>query len=255
MGQCPRGAAAVIRPRFHVPEAAPGARVVLPDHAARHAREVLRLRSGAAVRIFDGRGAEFEGVLDTVSRRVVEAHLAGPVAARPESPLPLVLALPPLKGDLMELVIQKTTELGVSAIRPVITTRTDAVARPALQGSRQERWNKVASGAAEQCGRAVVPLVAPTAMLRDLLATPFEGRRLFLLETGGTPALASLGSPRAGEAVLLLLGPPGGWEESEVDAAGAAGFAAAGLGPRILRSETAAISAVAIAQSLWGDLR
>ena len=157
-------------PRFHVPTAAPGARVELPEHTAHHAREVLRLRSGAAVRVFDGAGAEYEAVLDEVSRRTVCARLAGAVAARPESPLQLVLAVSPLKGDRMELVVQKATELGVAEIWPVVTFRTDAAARPALRGSRGERWDRVASGAAEQCGRAVVPNVAPTTTLGGLVA-------------------------------------------------------------------------------------
>ena len=101
--------------RFHVPRAAPGARVTLPDHTAHHAREVLRLRAGAAVRVFDGAGLEWDGVLEEVSRRSVTARLLHAAPARPESPLHLVLAVAPLKGDRMELVIQKATELGVSA--------------------------------------------------------------------------------------------------------------------------------------------
>jgi 16S rRNA (uracil1498-N3)-methyltransferase len=154
----------------------------------------------------------------------------------------------------MELVIQKATELGVSEIRPVVTARTDAAARPALRGSRQERWDKVASGAAEQCGRAVVPDVAPTSTLDRFLAEPFDGLKLLLLETPGVPSLASraLAVPSA---VLLLLGPAGGWEPAEAERITAAGFTSASLGPRILRAETAAIAAVALAQALWGDLR
>jgi 16S rRNA (uracil1498-N3)-methyltransferase len=244
----------VSQPRFHVPEAGPGARVSLPDHAAHHAREVLRLAAGALVRIFDGRGSEFEAVLETVTRKGVEARLGGPVAARPESSLRLALALAPLKGDRMELVIQKTTELGVSEIWPVVTARTDAAARPALRGSRQERWDKVASGAAEQCGRAVVPFVAPAVTLDRFLAEPFDGRKLLLIETPGIPSLASRAAP-APPAVLLLLGPAGGWESAEAGRIEAAGFTPASLGPRVLRAETAAIAAVALAQALWGDLR
>lgn len=242
-------------PRFHIPDAAPGARVVFPEHSAHHAREVLRLRSGADVRIFDGHGAEFAAVLGTVSRRVVDARLAGPVRPRPESPLSLVLALSPLKGDRMELVIQKATELGVTAFRPVITARTDAAARPALRGSRQERWDKVASGAAEQSNRAVVPHIAPTVPLAELLAVPFDGLKLLLLETEGVTPLARTPAPPAGTGVLLLLGPAGGWESTEVERLSAAGFLPVGLGPRILRAETAAIAAVAVAQALWGDFR
>jgi 16S rRNA (uracil1498-N3)-methyltransferase len=239
-------------PRFHVPDAGPGARVSLPEHAAHHAREVLRLRAGATVRIFDGAGAEFEAELDSVTRRGVDARIRHAVPARPESPLRLVLALSPLKGDRMELVIQKATELGVAEVWPVVTARTDAAARPALEGSRQERWEKVASGAAEQCGRAVVPGIAPTGTFADLLSRPFDGRRVVFVETPGAPPLASLADPPA--AALLLVGPAGGWEPRETERLEHAGFSPAGLGPRILRSETAALAAVVTAQVLWGDL-
>jgi 16S rRNA (uracil1498-N3)-methyltransferase len=238
-------------PRFHVPEAAPGARVCLPEHTAHHAREVLRLPAGTHVRVFDGRGAEYEGVLDEVSRRTVSARLGRLAAARPESPLRLVLALSPLKGDRMELVVQKATELGVSEIRPVVTLRTDAAARPALQGTRGERWERVAAGAAEQCGRAVVPLVAPTTTLEALLSAPFEGPRIALLEAGNEALMALRPRPSA---LLLLVGPAGGFDPSEVDRLLGAGFRPASLGPRVLRSETAAVAAVSVAQALWGDL-
>jgi 16S rRNA (uracil1498-N3)-methyltransferase len=237
--------------RFHVPTAAPGARVHLPEHAAHHAREVLRLRSGDGVRVFDGAGHEWAAILEAVTRREVTAHLGEAVKPRAESPLRLVLALSPLKGDRMELVVQKATELGVDEIWPVVTARTDAAARPALQGSRQERWDKVASGAAEQCGRAVVPSIAPTATLDKLLGSAFDGTQAVLLERGAPPPLASLPRP---ESLLLLIGPAGGFEDWEAQRLEAAAFVAVGLGPRILRAETAAVAAVALAQALWGDL-
>jgi 16S rRNA (uracil1498-N3)-methyltransferase len=237
-----------------VPCAAPGARLALPEHSAHHAREVLRLRPGASVRVFDGAGAEFEAQLDEVSRRTVSVRLGAAVAPRDESPLRLVLAVSPLKGDRMELVVQKATELGVAGIWPVVTFRTDAAARPALQGSRGERWERVASGASEQSGRAVVPEVAPTTTLDGLVARAFEGRRVVLLETPGHAPLASL-DVDASRGLLLLVGPAGGFEPSEAETLLAAGFAAASLGPRILRAETAAVAAVAIAQASWGDLR
>jgi 16S rRNA (uracil1498-N3)-methyltransferase len=238
--------------RFHVPEAAPGARVSLPEWSAHHARDVLRLRSGDAVRVFDGEGHEFEATLDSVTRKGVEARLGSSVPARRESPLALVLAVSPLKGDRMELVIQKATELGVAEIWPVVTVRTDAAARPALRGTRHERWDKVASGAAEQCGRAVVPRLAPTMTLQECLARPFDGARLLFLETEGPPPLASF-APRP-ERLLLLIGPAGGFEASEVERLLAGGFRAVSLGPRVLRAETAAVAAVTLAQGLWGDL-
>lgn len=239
--------------RFHVPSAAPGARVELPEHTAHHAREVLRLRPGTEVHVFDGAGAEFLAVLDEVSRRGVFARLGGRTTSRPESSLRLVLAVSPLKGDRMEMVVQKATELGVSEIWPVVTFRTDAAARPALAGSRGERWDRIASGAAEQCGRAVVPRVAPTTTLGGLIARPFDGTRAALLETEGHPALASLAVPD-GLGLLLLIGPAGGFEAAEMGLLRAAAFQPASLGPRVLRAETAAVAAVAIAQSTWGDL-
>jgi len=242
----------VTTPRFHVPAAAPGARVTLPEHTAHHAREVLRLRSGAITRVFDGSGHEFEAVLEEVSRRRVTAHLQQVVTPRAESPLRVVLALSPLKGDFMELVIQKATELGVAEVWPVITARTDAVARPALQGSRQERWERVASGAAEQSGRARVPRIAATTTLDEMLKAPFQGGRALLLETGSHASLAGL---PAAPALLLLIGPAGGWESHEARLLQDAGFNAVSIGPRILRAETAAIAAMALAQGLWGDLR
>ena len=237
--------------RLHAPEAALGGRVVLADHTAHHVREVLRLRAADAVRVFDGAGREYEATLELVTRREVVARIGAECEARPESPLSVTLAVAALKGDRMELVIQKAAELGVAEIWPVVTIRTDAAARPALRGSRQERWEKVASGAAEQCGRAIVPRVAPTQEFSDLLATPFEGRRLFFLETEGVAGIEVAPKPTA---ALLLVGPPGGWDEREVASAARAGFEAASLGPRVLRTETAAIAAVTVVQVLWGDL-
>jgi 16S rRNA (uracil1498-N3)-methyltransferase len=206
------------------------------------------------VRVFDGAGSEFEAVLDEVSRRIVSARLGRAVLPRPESPLRVVLAVSPLKGDRMEIVVQKATELGVAEIWPVVTFRTDAAARPALQGSRGERWERVASGAAEQCGRAVVPHVPPTTTLDGLLARPFDGTRVALLETGPRPSLASLPIDPVAP-LLLFVGPAGGFEPAEAEALQAGGFTAASLGPRVLRAETAAVAAIAIAQALWGDLR
>jgi 16S rRNA (uracil1498-N3)-methyltransferase len=212
---------------------------------------VLRLRP-ASVRVFDGAGNEYEATLDSVARNGVTARLAGPVAARPESPLRIVLALSPLKGDLMEWVIQKATELGVAEVRPVIMARTDAVARPALRGSRQDRWDKVASGAAEQCGRALVPSIVATTTLEALLGAGFEGLRLVLREAGDAPPLRAA-EPRPAS-VLVLVGPAGGFDPHEVERLAGAGFGPVALGPRILRSETAAVAAVAALQLLWGDL-
>jgi 16S rRNA (uracil1498-N3)-methyltransferase len=238
-------------PRFHVPEATPGARLALPEHVAHHARDVLRLRAGSPVRVFDGSGSEFEAVLEEVTRRGIIARLAGPVAPKAESALRLVLALPPLKGDRMEWAIEKATELGVTEIWPVVTARTDAAGRPALQGTRQERWEKVAGGAAEQCGRAVVPGIRPTTTFAMLMAEAFDGSRLLFSPLASDPI--PQGTARPG-AALCVVGPPGGWEPAEEQAAVEHGFTLVALGPRILRTETAAVTVVGVLQSLWGDM-
>ncbi len=238
-------------PRLHVPGLPDEGTLELPEDAAHHARDVLRLRAGASIRLFDGRGHERAASVQRLDRRAVVVELAEPLPSRPESPLRLVLAVSPLKSDLLEDVIRRATELGVAEVWPVVTARTDTVARPALSGSRQERWQRVAVGAAEQCGRAVVPHIAPARSLVELLGAPFAGLRAALLEAGAERPLAALPRPAS---ALLLVGPAGGLAPDEVESLRAAGFATAALGPRILRAETAAVAAVAAAQLLWGDL-
>ena len=166
-----------------------------------------------------------------------------------------MLAVSPLKGDRMELVVQKATELGVAGIWPVVTFRTDAAARPALHGSRGERWERVAAGAAEQCGRAVVPEVAPTTTLDELLGADVrrpESRPP--RDPGPRAADRRSRSTRRGRCCSSW-GRPAASSPAKPRRSRAAGFVAASLGPRILRAETAAVAAVAIAQALWGDLR
>jgi 16S rRNA (uracil1498-N3)-methyltransferase len=241
----------VSQPRFHVPRLKAGAPVQLPDPVAHHALHVLRLKAGDHVRLFDGAGAEFEARLENVTRAGVTARLLVAVASRTESSLRVTLALSPLKGDLMDLVIQKATELGVARILPVVTQRTDAAARPSLEGARHERWSRVASGAAEQCGRAVVPEIEATSTLDALLSEPFDGPKAFFWERETQPSLRSL---RPATTCLILVGPAGGWEDGEAARILSAGYQPVGLGPRTLRAETAAIAAVVAVQVLWGDL-
>lgn len=240
-------------PRFCLPGAASGARLPLPENAAHHAKDVLRLRPGAEVRVFDGAGCEFHATIDEVSKRRVGVRVAAPSEPRAESALRLVLAISALRGDRMELVIQKAVELGVVAIRPFVSARTDSAARPALRGARRERWEKVAVGATEQCGRAVVPSVSAARPLRELLARPCAGPRLLLAERGPVAPLEEADAARP-SAAELFVGPPGGFEDQELDLARHSGCRLVGLGPRILRTETAAIAALAILQARWGDL-
>jgi len=245
----------VTAPRFHVPGAASNRVVSLPPEVAHHALGVLRLRAGAHLRVFDGEGHEFDAWLESLA----SVRVGDSVPSRPESPLRILLALPPLKGDRMELVIQKATELGVAEIWPTLTARTDAAGRPALFGARRERWARVASAAAEQSGRAVVPTIAEARDLTGLLAHAWTASRrvarLAFLDGAEAQRIArGLGSDAHPEGVVALIGPPGGFDESEMEAIGAGGFQKLSLGPRTLRSETAAIVAVSLLQHLWGDL-
>ena len=193
-------------------------------------------------------------MLEAVTRHGGERRASpGAVAPRPESPLRVVLAMSPLKGDRMELVIQKATELGVAEIRPVVTVRTDAAARPALKGARQERWEKVASGAAEQCGRATVPERRAHRHPGRVPGRPAGGH-------AARPAGARRGAARAGVAAAAGRGhgarsaPPADGSRRRSARLRDAGFQPVGLGPRILRAETAAIAALTAVQVLWGDL-
>jgi 16S rRNA (uracil1498-N3)-methyltransferase len=223
--------------------------VLVVDEAHRYLGRVLRLRAGDAVTVFDGQGTEIDArVLSTDAqgtrlalgdRRTVAA--AGPVVT-------LLQAIP--KGERMDLLVQKTTELGVGRIVPVVTERT--VVQPG--SNRVSRWRTIAQEAARQCGRADLPAIdEPCPLGEALLSGP--GVRLMAWE-GVAQAAVPLRKALGGDepAVTLLVGAEGGFSEAEAAAAVAAGFRLVGLGPRILRSETAAIVAVALVQAALGAL-
>jgi 16S rRNA (uracil1498-N3)-methyltransferase len=239
-------------PRFLAQDAQAAARLRLSEDAAHHARAVLRLRLDDPVVVFDGRGHEYDARVVDLTARAVEVAVGAARTPRAESALAVTLALAALKGDRMEWALQKAVELGVSELRPLVTARTDAAARPALQGSRDARWQRVLVGAAEQCGRAVVPRLLPTVELPTLLqATPAHAARLFFFE--GAEG-AGLRARQAARDVLAVVGPEGGFSADEVALARAQGFEVTSLGPRVLRAETAALAALSVLQALWGDL-
>jgi 16S rRNA (uracil1498-N3)-methyltransferase len=237
-------------PRLFVPpERLTGDRVELGGEAHRHLARVLRVAVGAEVVIFDGRGSEIDAQVVAVSARTVTLALG----ARRRQPPPLLAitllqAVP--RGDRMDLVVQKTTELGVTRIVPVMAERS--VARPPAH--RSARWQTIAEEAARQSGRADVPEVtAPVSLTQALALAASSTTRLALWEEERTLPLrrALTALPPT---VALLVGPEGGLTSAEVDQARAAAFVTVGLGPRILRVETAAIVAVALAQSAAGAL-
>jgi 16S rRNA (uracil1498-N3)-methyltransferase len=165
-----------------------------------------------------------------------------------ESPLDLTLAVALLKSDKLDWVIEKATELGVSRLQPFASAHS--LAHPST--NRTARWQQIAHAAAKQCGRSLVPPVAPPCAFADLFALP-AAARLLLAEHGETTPLVALALDRPAS-VLLIIGPEGGFDAGEVAGAQAAACTLVGLGPRIMRAETAAITAAALCQSRWGDL-
>lgn len=238
-------------PRFHCPQPLhPGHTIPLPDEVARHAIGALRLRDGEAVTLFNGDGAEYDGVLEARP-----GHAAVRITDRREvsreSPLSITLVQGISSGERMDLTIQKAVELGVAAIQPVLMRRTVVKLAGDKLERRRAHWQAVAVSACEQCGRNVIPPVAPILDFHAwLVASPAQGRRL-LLDPQAPVTLRELGAPE--ESLTLLAGPEGGFDPDERRQALAAGFLGARLGPRILRTETAALAALAAMQALWGD--
>jgi 16S rRNA (uracil1498-N3)-methyltransferase len=227
-----------------------GSTVTLAGEPHHHLAVVLRARPGDPVTLFDGAGGEVDARVLRIDRAETELELgARRSAAISPGAITLLCAIP--RGPRMDWLIQKTVELGVSAIVPLLAARS--VARP--EPGRRERWASIAREAARQCGRADLPEIAGPTPLPEALADPgLPARRLALFERDQAPGLAAALAGATPAPTALLIGPEGGFEPSERDAARAAGFSAVSLGARILRVETAAIVAVALAAAAFGDL-
>jgi 16S rRNA (uracil1498-N3)-methyltransferase len=237
-------------PRFYCDAPLPpGAAVELPERAARHAA-ALRLRKGDAVVLFNGDGHESAATLTGLGKRGAACLVRNRAAVDRESPLEVHLAQGVCAGDRMDLVLQKATELGVASIQPVVTARSIVRLSSERQGRRGTHWQNIVIAACEQCGRNRVPEVAPSVAFGAFLARPArDGTRVLLLPEGET-TIRALG-PRA--PVTVLIGPEGGLAPEERTLALAAGFRAVRFGPRILRTETAPLAALAALQALYGD--
>lgn len=229
--------------------------VVLPDAVARHAVGVLRLRAGEAVVLFNGDGAEYHGVLENVGGKGASVRLASHHEPERESPLQVCLAQGISSGERMDYTLQKAVELGVSAIQPLTMRRSVVRLSSDKAIKRRAHWQGVVNAACEQCGRNLLPPVAEiqefTAWQRGI-AQETETLKL-LLDPEGDLCLRDLPPPTS--PILLLAGPEGGFDPSERKLARAAGFHGLRLGPRVLRTETAALAALAAMQAVWGDFR
>lgn len=228
----------------------PGAQIVLPEAAARHAVTVLRLQEGDALTLFNGAGGEYGASLVAANRREARVRLTEFRASERESPLHITLALGISAGERMDYSLQKATELGVSAIQPLSTERSLVKLAGERADKRLQHWQHVVIAACEQCGRNRVPAVAPVQKLFSYLASVDRGGRMLLLAPDAATPLKRA-APAA--SVVLLVGAEGGFAPAEHAAAEACGFAPVSLGPRILRTETAPVAALAVLQALWGD--
>lgn len=229
-----------------------GKRLVVEGSAANHIARVLRLRSGDALTLFDGSGAEFGARIEEFRKEAVVVTVEEHRPLDRESPLPLTLAQGISRGERMDWVIQKATELGASRIVPVFTKRS-VVRLDEKQAERKlQHWRAIAIAACEQCGRNRIPELAVPVDFFDVLAADAPGSTRIVLSPAGDLRIDELEDVAAG--ITVLIGPEGGLEDAEQGAAIAAGFQAVRLGPRILRTETAAIAALTIIQHRFGDL-
>ena len=238
-------------PRFYCPDLSAVDEVIkLPPDAHRHAVQVLRLKVGAVVRLFNDVGLEVEASLHAVTKRESMATLLTAVPSDNESPLSLTLIQGISRGERMDYTLQKAVELGVNRIVPVITQRCNVQ----LSGQRADKkfghWQGVIISACEQSGRCILPKLDPIITFDEMIKEFSSGSRLILEPT----AVAGFKALPTQTDTKLLIGPEGGFNDLEVESAVNKGFQAIQFGPRILRTETAAVAALAVLQAMWGDL-
>jgi 16S rRNA (uracil1498-N3)-methyltransferase len=238
-------------PRLFVDRELDGHTATLDERESHYLRHVLRLARGDELVAFNGRGIERAATIQSLQRRGAVLELRATLAPQFESPLDLTLlqALP--KSDAMDLVVQKATELGVRTLVPALSEFSVVRLDAERSERRTDHWRKIARSACEQCGRHRPPtILAPLPLADAIAALPPAGARVALDPTaeGG---LGEQAAPAAG--LVLAIGPEGGFSPADWRRLDAAGFVRVALGPRVLRAETAALAACAVAQSLWGD--
>ena len=240
-------------PRIHHPAALIcGARIDLSEDAAHHLARVLRLSPGAPLIVFNGAGGEYQAAIVAFGKRGVSVEIGAFCPTEREAPLPMWLAQGISRGERMDYTIQKAVELGVSRLVPLFTERCTVQLDTARLAKRLQHWRGVAVAACEQCGRNRVPEIASAVPLGEWLERPAEGLRL-VLDPESEQSLGHLPSPNG--PVILMIGPEGGLSEQELRLAAQSNYRSLRLGPRTLRTETAAVAALAAVLTRWGDFR
>jgi 16S rRNA (uracil1498-N3)-methyltransferase len=220
----------------------------LPQDQAHYISRVLRMSEGDAVQLFDGSGQEFRASLLEVGKKRVVVQVIETFAGQVESPLQIHLGQGLSRGERMDWAIQKATELGVNEITPIFSDRCEVRLKDERADKRLQHWRQVAISACEQCGRSRVPVIHPPLLLADWLKQAEADLKLVL-----HPVAEPLVSHAKPGSLAFLIGPEGGLTDGEVETAQGAGFHSARLGPRVLRTETAPVVALSVAQQLWGD--
>lgn len=239
-------------PRVYVPAAlSVSDTLVLPDAKRHHLTTVLRLATGDALVLFNGDGNEYDAELTRADRKQAVVEITAHRAPQRESPLEITLVQAVARGDRMDFALAKAVELGVARIQPVFTARGQVKLDGDRLAKKQAHWQGVVESAAEQSGRLICPPLDDAIDLTTYLDTPPTAERLLMLAPEADTGLAD--QPRA-ERIALFVGPESGLANAEIQRAAAAGWQALTLGPRILRTETAGMAALAALQTVWGDL-
>ena len=238
--------------RIHVDQPLkPGARIALPEDAAAHLVRVLRMQPGDRCVLFNGDGGEHAATIVTANKRGVEADVGARTEVDNESPLRIALVQGIARGEKMDWILQKATELGVASVLPVQSDRSEVKLDAERAVKRLAHWRSVVVSACEQSGRARVPEVEAAQPLANV-GTRLASTHRYLLDPEAKDAIATM--PAIDGDCVLAVGPEGGWSERDRAVREAAGFKGLRLGPRILRTETAGIAAIAALQSRFGDL-
>ena len=219
----------------------------LPDAPAHYIGRVLRLAPGAAVQLFDGSGQEYRGELVEVGKKQVSVELREQLAGMAESGLRIHLGQGLSRGERMDWAIQKATELGVAELTPIVSERCEVRLNDERADKRLAHWRQIAISACEQCGRSIVPTIHAPMALQDWVSLDAELKLVL------HPVADPLASHQRPDSLAFLIGPEGGLSDGEINQARNAGFLPARLGPRVLRTETAPVVALSVAQQLWGD--
>ena len=244
--------------RFFAPSLDPGDETVtLPRDEAEHLARVLRLTSGDTVAVFDGRGNEFLARVVAAGRRDVRLQVLSRLEPSPEPAVALTLVQAVLKGEKMDDIVRDAVMLGVAAIHPIVTKRTETTVAALIKGARLDRWRRVALASVKQSRRATLPEIRMPLRLEDFLEEPPAAVRLMLVEPGTSAAVEPIGSLRGGATppdAAVLVGPEGGWSAQEWDVARSRGVRLVTLGHRTLRADAVPVAAISVLQFLWHDL-